>query len=39
MNYREGFNTVKQAMLNLGLTLKLINRLITNYETVYSSNG
>ncbi len=25
-------------MLNLGLTLKLMNRLITNYETVYSSN-
>ncbi len=26
-------------LLNLGLTLKSMNRLITNYETVYPSNG
>ncbi len=25
-------------LLNLGLTLKLMNRSITNYETVYSFN-
>ncbi len=25
-----------QSLLNLGLTLKSMNRLITNYETVYS---
>jgi hypothetical protein len=28
-----------KSQLNLGLTLKSMNRLITNYETVYSSNG
>jgi hypothetical protein len=27
------------AMLNLWLTSKSMNRLITNYEAVYSSNG
>jgi hypothetical protein len=27
------------TLLNLGLTLKSMNMLITNYETVYSSNG
>ena len=27
------------TLLNLCLTLKLMIRLITNYETVYSSNG
>jgi hypothetical protein len=26
-------------VLNLGLSLKLMKRILTNYETVYSSNG
>ena len=31
--------TEETIMLNLWLTLKSMNRLITNFEAVYSSNG
>jgi len=34
-----GHPTQQVSLLNLLLTLKLMNRVMTNYETVYSSNG